>query len=65
MFVVLSGFTTAAMLIQRSYAGWWENPISTTVDYRPITDLPFPLVTVCPPRNTFTSLNLALRAVEN
>ena len=49
----------------RSYTGWSENPISTTVDYGPITDLPFPLVTVCPPRNTFTSLNLALRAVEN
>ena len=65
MFVVMSGFITAAMMIQKSYAGWWENPISTTVDYRPITDLPFPLVTVCPPRNTFTSLNLALRSVEN
>ena len=49
----------------RSYTGWSENPISTTVDYGPITDLPFPLVTVCPPRNTFTSLNLALKAVQN
>ena len=65
MFVVLSGFTGAAMLIRMSYAGWSANPISTTVDYRPITDLAFPLVTVCPPRNTFTSLNLALRTVEN
>ena len=65
MFVVLSGFTAAAMLIQKSYAGWWENPISTSVDYRPITDLPFPLVTLCPPRKTFTSLNLALRAIQN
>ena len=42
MFVVLSGFTAAAMLIQKAYAGWWENPISTNVDYRPITDLTFP-----------------------
>ena len=49
----------------RSFNGWSENPISTTVDYRPITDIPFPLVTVCPPRNTYTSLNLALRTVEN
>ena len=49
----------------RSYTGWSENPISTTVDYGPITDLPFPLVTVCPARNVFISLYLALRAIQN
>ena len=55
--VVITGFTMAAVLIQQSFSSWADSPVSTTIETRPITDLVFPNVTVCPPRNSFTSLN--------
>ena len=54
--VVLTGFTGASVLIQQSFSSWASSPISTTIETLPITDLEFPNVTVCPPRNSFTSL---------
>ena len=54
--VVVSGFIGAGVLIQQSFSSWADSPISTTIETLPITDLDFPNVTVCPPRNTFTSL---------
>ena len=56
MFVVLTGFTVAAVMIQQSFSSWADSPISTTLETRPITEIDFPNVTVCPPRNSFTSL---------
>ena len=55
--VVNTGFIVASYLIPLSFSSWATSPVSTTIDTRPITDLHFPNVTVCPPRNTFTSLN--------
>ena len=54
--VVIAGFTGAAVLIQQSFSSWADSPISTTIETRPITEIDFPNVTVCPPRNSFTSL---------
>ena len=54
--VVLTGFTGASVLIQQSFSSWASSPISTTIETRPITEIDFPNVTVCPPRNSFTSL---------
>ena len=54
--VVISGFIGAGVLIHQSLSSWTESPVSTTIDTRSITDLDFPNVTVCPPRNSFTSL---------
>ena len=54
--VVVSGFIGAGVLIQQSFSSWADSPVSTTIETLPITDLDFPNVTVCPPRNTFTSL---------
>ena len=34
--------------------------VSTSMETRPISAVRFPLVTVCPPRDTYTSLNLDL-----
>ena len=58
--VVITGFGVASYLIEKSYRGWQESPISTSVEVRPISGLTFPNVTVCPPRDTFTILNYIL-----
>ena len=60
LLVVVSGFSTAAYLIVKSFRGWEESPISTSVSVLPITQITFPNLTVCPPRGTFTSLNYDL-----
>ena len=37
----------------------------TTIETLPISELKFPKVTVCPPKNTFTDLNYDLAMTEN
>ena len=54
--VVMTGFTLAGVLIHQSFDSWADSPVTTTIETLPITDLDFPNVTVCPPRNSFTSL---------
>ena len=49
----------------KSFRGWEESPISTSVSVLPITQITFPNLTVCPPRGTFTSLNYDLLRVGN
>ena len=63
--VVLAGFICSTSLIQKSFRGWEESPISTSVDILPITEITFPNVTVCPPKRTFTALNYDLALAEN
>ena len=62
--VVISGFFGAGYLIYTSFQTWDESPIKTTIETRPITELTFPKVTVCPPKNTFTVLNYDLLMVK-
>ena len=63
--IVTSGFTVAGIMIYHSFKDWTENPVTTTVETRPITEITFPKVTICPPRNTFTDLNYYLKLTEN
>ena len=64
--VVIAGFTAAGVLIQQSFSSWDENPVSTTIESRSISDLEFPGVVVCPAKNSFTTLNPDLiRADKN
>ena len=63
--VVISGFTGAVVIIYQSFSSWAVSPVSTTIETLPITELDFPSVTVCPPRNSFTSLNPDLVKVRN
>ena len=65
IFTVITGFTTAAFLIHTSFQSWADSPIKTTVEKLPISEIKFPKVTVCPPRNTFTELNYDLMLAEN
>ena len=55
--VVIAGFTGSFILIHQSFSSWSDSPISTTIETLPISELEFPNVTVCPPKNSFTSLN--------
>ena len=63
--MILLGFTGAGVLIYQSFQGWHDNPITTTIETRPITDIVFPKVTVCPPKDTYTDLNFDLKMPEN
>ena len=63
--VVITGFVVASLLIKESFDSWSESPIKTTVETLPISEITFPKVTVCPPKNTFTDLNYDLMMTEN
>ena len=62
--VVITGFAVASLLIKESFDSWSESPIKTTIETLPITQIKFPKVTVCPPKNTFTDLNYDLMNTE-
>ena len=63
--VVIAGFIAAGGLICESFQSWHESPVKTTIETLPITEITFPKVTVCPPKNTFTDLNSDLMMTEN
>ena len=63
--VVIAGFSGAGVLIYQSFDSWAEGPVKTTIETLPITEIKFPKVTVCPPKNTYTDLNYDLRMTEN
>ena len=63
--VVVLGFTGAGVMIFQSFQDWGNNPISTTIETRPIAEIKFPKVTVCPPKDTYTDLNYDLMLLEN
>ena len=57
IFIVLLGFTGAVLLIRQSFNDWEENPISTTSETLPMSQITFPNITVCPPRNSYLNMN--------
>ena len=63
--VVVVGFTGASILIHESFQSWADSPVKTTIETLPITEITFPKVTVCPPKNTYTDLNYDLMMTEN
>ena len=58
--VILVSFCSAAFLISSSYTEWQDDPFSTAITTHSISDLDFPMVTVCPPKDTNTALNHGL-----
>ena len=58
--VILVSFCSAAFLIASSYTEWQDDPFSTAITTHSISDLDFPMVTVCPPKDTNTALNHGL-----
>ena len=65
LLVVIGGFTGAGAMIFQSFQSWAESPVKTTIETLPITEIKFPKVTVCPPKNTFTELNYDLLMLKN
>ena len=65
VFTVLTGFTVAGYLILLSFMSWSDSPEKTTLETLPIAKVTFPIVTVCPPRNTFTNLNYDFMMAKN
>ena len=64
MMIVLTGFSIAGILIRSSFVNWADSPVKTTIKTRPIWDLQFPKITVCPPDNSFTNLNYDLMTMD-
>ena len=65
MSVVIAGFTGAGVMIHQAFQDWNESPVKTTIETLPITEITFPKVTVCPPKNTYTDLNYDLMMTGN
>ena len=63
--VVITGFVGACLLIKESFDSWSASPVKTTVETFPISEIKFPKLTVCPPKNTFTDLNYDLMMTVN
>ena len=63
--VVFTGFSIASFLINDAFNNWEASPIKTTIETRPISEISFPKVTVCPPKNSFTDLSYDLKLMEN
>ena len=57
---VVVSFSLAIILISDSFQDWSDQPVSSVISTRPIRDLNFPNVTICPPENTNTALNYDL-----
>ena len=56
LLVVCLGFLGAGILIDKSYKEWQTSPIATSITTHPIEKLNFPIVTLCPPRDSNTTL---------
>ena len=63
--VVITGFSIATYMISDAFEGWSEHSIKTTTETRDISEIRFPVVTVCPQNNTFTHLNYDLMNLDN
>ena len=63
--IVIGGFSGEGFLIFESFKSWADSPISTTIETLPISQITFPNVTVCPPRNSFLNLNYDILQSEN
>ena len=63
--IVIGGFSGAGYLIYESFYNWGKSPVSTTTETLPISQITFPNVTVCPPKNSFLNLNSDIKESEN
>ena len=62
--IVIGGFTGAGFLIYESFSNWKQSPISTTIETLPISQITFPKITICPPKNLFLNLNYDIRQAK-
>lgn len=62
--VVAGGFLTAGHLISKNIKEWNQHPVITAMETLDISQMTFPNVTICPPRNKFTSLNYDISMID-
>ena len=55
--MVIASFTVAAILIHNAFTSWEKSPVITSSGTLHISNVKFPKVTVCPPKDTNTGLN--------
>ena len=65
MVVVALGFAASTFLIHSSFADWAESPVATTITPHSVADLPFPNVTICPPKGLNGALKYDLMKLKN
>lgn len=65
MIIVAMAIYTESYLIQSAFSDWEADPVGTTLITRPIAEVRFPKVSVCPPEGSNTILNADLVAVGN
>ena len=65
MVVVALGFAASTFLIHSSFADWAESPVATTITPHSVDDLPFPNVTICPPKGLNGALKYDLMRLAN
>ena len=61
--VVIGGFSGAVFMLNESFDNWRKNPISTKEETKPISDITFPNITICPP-NIILNLNHDIKNSE-
>ena len=62
--VVVLGFLGSTILINESFQNWKKNPIKTTIETFPITNMTLPKITVCPPKENILNLNYDINQAE-
>ena len=62
--VVISGFTTAIVMILQSFDNWKDQPITTTIETLRLSKLTLPNITICPPKHTATNLNFDIMEAD-
>ena len=65
MVVVALGFAASTFLIHSSFADWAESPVATTITPQSVAELPFPNVTICPPKGLNGALKYDLMKLAN
>ena len=51
---VVCGFLTAGIIISNTALDWEKNPIETSIETFPISEVHFPNIIVCPPKEEFS-----------
>ena len=60
IFIVLIGFSGAAIIINDLNYNWGQSPVVTVTETMPLRNVTFPNVTVCPPKSSVLNLNYDL-----
>ena len=63
--IVIFCFCTGFSLIAQAFHSWELSPVITSVDTKPIGQVSFPEITLCPPQGSNTALNIDLVAMED